>query len=54
MPTFAVNPFARRQVAKSRFSHFAGTDDYLSTFAEVHIFTAAASVPCGPPFQGSA
>lgn len=29
MPTFAFNPFARRQVANSRFSHFAGTEQEL-------------------------
>lgn len=29
MPTFTINPFARRQVANSRFSHFAGTDQGL-------------------------
>ena len=29
MPTFAVNPFARRQVANSRFSHFSGTEQEL-------------------------
>ena len=29
MPTFAVNPFARRQIANSRFSHFAGTEQEL-------------------------
>ena len=35
MPTFAVNPFARRQVANSRFSHFAGTEqDLLNRVAE--------------------
>lgn len=35
MPTFAVNPFARRQVANSRFSHFAGTEqDLLNRVAD--------------------
>ena len=29
MPTFTINPFARRQIANSRFSHFAGTDQDL-------------------------
>jgi hypothetical protein len=29
MPTFTINPFARRQVANSRFSHFAGTEQEL-------------------------
>ena len=29
MSTFTINPFARRQVANSRFTHFAGTDQDL-------------------------